>query len=199
MGKGTDSNYYDIADLEGMVLAAQQGDVRAKEEVCHRFRPLVYSQAARGYARGHYEDALSEGWAGLLEAIEGYDASFGVKFPGFAESKVRSSIWGYCRKEWQSEARYPLCDKEVLDRVPDEVKVEDKAAFEVQLSSLEKKLDFRQCYVLKRVILEGATLKQTGKELGISLEAVYRTKQKLIKVFTREYGKECVLHCTGRQ
>jgi DNA-directed RNA polymerase specialized sigma subunit len=48
------TNKYDYID--SLVMKAQQGDGRAKEDLCECFRPLVYKLSKTAYETIEYED-----------------------------------------------------------------------------------------------------------------------------------------------
>ena len=96
---------------------AESGDAGVREELILQYAPLVK------YVMGRlaislptildYEDILSSGTIGLIEAVERFDASKGVKFETYAISRVRGAIIDTLR---------------ALDRLPRSVRQKAKAA-----------------------------------------------------------------------
>jgi RNA polymerase sigma factor (sigma-70 family) len=77
-----------------LVLAAQAGDVRARERLVEEFRPLIASVARRyrGVPAVDRAELFQEGVVGLLRALERYDAEQGTPFWAYARWWVRVSM-----------------------------------------------------------------------------------------------------------
>ena len=77
-----------------LVLAAQAGDVRAREQLVEVFRPLIGSVARhyRGAPAVDRVELLQEGVVGLLRALERYDPEQGTPFWAYAKWWVRQSM-----------------------------------------------------------------------------------------------------------
>jgi DNA-directed RNA polymerase specialized sigma subunit len=104
------------AELLPLVVAAQQGDTAAMEELAWRVRPLVYSLAIK-YGRGFgakavdqeyglsrynkaaRDEMLNEAWVGFLEAVERYN-------PDHPSGKPFWTVVGYRARQnmltWQA-------------------------------------------------------------------------------------------------
>ena len=83
-----------IAAERRLIAAAQDGDVRAREEVVEAFLPLI-AGVARAYRRSDTISRLElmqEGVVGLLRALERYDPGQGVPFWGYASWWVRQAM-----------------------------------------------------------------------------------------------------------
>jgi len=72
---------------------AKRGHAAARARLVEAFMPLIAS-AARGYrgARVERAELIQEGVVGLLRALEGYDASRGVPFWGYASWWVKQAM-----------------------------------------------------------------------------------------------------------
>jgi RNA polymerase primary sigma factor len=77
-----------------LVLAAQEGDARARAELVEAFMPRIASIAGVYRATPTVDrlELLQEGVAGLLRALERYDADSGVPFWVYARWLVRRSM-----------------------------------------------------------------------------------------------------------
>jgi len=77
-----------------LVLAAQAGDRRAREELVEAFLPLIAGVARvyRGSQSVSRLELIQEGVVGLLRALERYDAALGVPFWGYAAWWVRQAM-----------------------------------------------------------------------------------------------------------
>ncbi|MBQ9941370.1 MAG: SigB/SigF/SigG family RNA polymerase sigma factor, partial [Christensenellaceae bacterium] len=79
---------------------AQGGDEQAKESLVVHNIALVKS-IVRGYLRRgvDYEDLMQIGSMGLLKAIDGYNASFGVRFSTYAVPMISGEIKRFLRDD----------------------------------------------------------------------------------------------------
>jgi RNA polymerase primary sigma factor len=77
-----------------LVVAAQAGDRRAREELVEAFLPLIASVARvyRGSETITRVELMQEGVVGLLRALERYDPERGVPFWGYASWWVRQAM-----------------------------------------------------------------------------------------------------------
>lgn len=77
-------------------MAYQSSQITNQEDMVRRYLPLVKYQAARLVGKlppvMDYEDLLSYGILGLLEAMERYDYRRGVKFETYAAARVRGAM-----------------------------------------------------------------------------------------------------------
>lgn len=83
-----------------LIALAQHGDDSAREELVVRNMALVGS-IVRGYlGRGaEYDDFMQIGSIGLIKAIDGYDAQFGVRFSTYAVPMISGEIKRFLRDD----------------------------------------------------------------------------------------------------
>ena len=83
-----------------LIALAQHGDDSASEELVVRNMALVGS-IVRGYlGRGaEYDDLMQIGSIGLIKAIDGYDAQFGVRFSTYAVPMISGEIKRFLRDD----------------------------------------------------------------------------------------------------
>jgi RNA polymerase sigma-32 factor len=86
----------DAARERALLVAAVQGDERAASELVQSHMRLVMKIAAR-YRRGNipWEDLVSEGVLGLMEAMRRFDVSQETRFAGYACWWIRARIGQY--------------------------------------------------------------------------------------------------------
>jgi len=83
-----------------LIARAQQGDEAARDTLVERNLALVGS-VARGFLRrgAEYEDLVQIGCIGLLKAVTGYDASYGVRFSTYAVPMIAGEIKRFLRDD----------------------------------------------------------------------------------------------------
>lgn len=91
-------------EVKAWVDLAQQGHQEAVEALCRHFRPLVMRTAGR-YRRVSFEEALQEGYAALVDAIQQFDRNLGVPFTGYVAAKVHGDVRTAMRRLWRYEER----------------------------------------------------------------------------------------------
>ena len=108
----------DEVRLRKLLRAARRGDRDARARLVEHHLGAVRSLASRYRDCGvPYEDLVQEGSLGLLEAIDGYDATRGSSFDAYARFRIRRAI------------RNALTDRGRLIRLPKHV-VERRRALE---------------------------------------------------------------------
>jgi len=125
----------------------EYGDQEAREEIILRYAPLVKYVVGRMAialpATLDNEDILSHGTIGLIEAVERFDPSRGVKFETYAIQRIRGSIIDTLRK---------------LDLVPRSVA---RKAREIEAAFTE----------LQQRLQREPTDQEMARHLGITLES----------------------------
>jgi RNA polymerase sigma factor FliA len=101
----TDTASTDVQKLVNSFLASR--DPALREELVLRFIPLVHYVLGRlGFTQdmgSDYEDLISQGLLGLIEAVDRYNPSFGTQFRTYAVVRVRGKILDYLRTmDWLS-------------------------------------------------------------------------------------------------
>ena len=101
----TDTAQVDAQKLVNSFLTSRDPGLR--EELVLRFVPLVHYVLGRlGFTQemgSDYEDLISQGLLGLIEAVDHYNPSFGTQFRTYAVVRVRGKILDYLRTmDWLS-------------------------------------------------------------------------------------------------
>ncbi|MDR1590367.1 MAG: sigma-70 family RNA polymerase sigma factor [Oscillospiraceae bacterium] len=82
------------------IIAAQNGDRQARDELLESNSGLVWSVARRFFGRGVDSDDLYQlGCVGLLKAVDGYDPGFGTQFSTYAVPKIAGEIRRFLRDD----------------------------------------------------------------------------------------------------
>jgi RNA polymerase sigma-B factor len=90
-------SYDDRAVEELLVECRRTGDRRLQEQVVEQMRPLVRSVARKFAGRAPVEDLESEGYLGLLRAVERFQPERGARFSTFAMHLVSGQMRHYLR------------------------------------------------------------------------------------------------------
>jgi len=95
----------DDAELTQRFLTSR--DPALREEIILRYVPLVHFVLGRlGMSQQmgtDYEDMVSQGLMGLIEAVDRYDSAYGTQFSTYATVRVRGKILDYLRSlDWLS-------------------------------------------------------------------------------------------------
>jgi RNA polymerase primary sigma factor len=92
----------DLTDdmVDGLVAAAQAGDEKARDDVIKHNLPLVITIAKKYYKPGNYDflDVIAEGNLGLIDALERWDETAGVKFITYAWWRIRARVQAFIYK-----------------------------------------------------------------------------------------------------
>jgi len=94
------------ADNERIITQyAETRDPQLREKAIICFLPIVHFVLGRlgykAYNRMDYEDLVSQGVLGLIEAVDHFDISYGTKFSTYAVPRVRGKILDFLRmRDW---------------------------------------------------------------------------------------------------
>ncbi len=90
-------------DAELIAKYLETRDPQLREKIVVRYVPLVHFVLGRlGFSQVStidYEDVVSQGLLGLIEALERYDPRFGTVYSTYATLRVRGKILDYLRNQ----------------------------------------------------------------------------------------------------
>lgn len=146
----TDCNQSQIDEVMKLWLGYQQSrKAETREKLIERYLPLVKLVASRlAISLPQYvdkDDLISNGFFGLLDAIEKYDPSRGIKFETYAVVRIRGSMLDAIREQ---------------DWVPTSVRQKAKQ-YEQTVARLENQLG------------RSATDEETAAALGVTCNELY--------------------------
>lgn len=172
-------------ELIELTLKSQQGDTDAFNEICQRFTGLVRKYANQAHVRAIRAEAEAEAWLAVAEAVLMYDEKSGVPVAGLIESKVKFAIWNMYKREkrrWQEEVFLGKDDEiDFMETLADKTDV----AGEVELKLLGqdallalRELPPKQQLAILRTVLNGVSLTETAREMGVTAQAVYNLRNR---------------------
>ena len=168
-----------------LVKQAQAGDKEAFREVCSRFTGLVKKYAYQSHMRLIAEEAEAQGWLAVVQAVQSYDESCGVHFPGYVDSCVKYATWNLFKKErrrWQEEGQ--LEGEEGADVLASMLDKTDVAGdvegrwLSQELMVVVALLPDKQRQVIVETVVGKVKLTDIAAELGITPQAVYNLRQR---------------------
>src|SRR3989338_7281990 len=156
-----------LLSLEEEIRVAKkvkQGDIRARNELVRKNLRLVVSIAKKYIGRGlSFLDLVQEGNLGLIKATEKFDPKRGFKFSTYATWWIRQAI------------TRAISDKSRTIRIPVHM-IENMNKLKKSVNDLTKALGRDP----KR------TLKQVGRELGITYERARQLQASALRKLRRE-------------
>lgn len=177
-----------------LLTAATQGD---SEALCHLFDAyagLLHKAARQPHLACFFEDALAEARLSFLEAVQSYDQSRGVPFPGFAKARVYGDLRTLFKRErrrWQREL-LPLAQNREDgddDTFPDTLVASsdehEQLILRETLRTAMAALPKRQQQLLHMLFFEEKTQKEAAARLGISQQAAAAMKMRALKQLRR--------------
>ena len=118
------------------ILAAQQGDRAAMEDIQRENTPLVWSVVKRFYGRGvEPEDLFQLGSIGLLKAVRDFDLNQEVAFSTYAVPKIAGEIRRFLRDDGPVKVSRVLKERAALVRQA-QSRLEGVQGFSPRLSDL---------------------------------------------------------------
>ncbi|WP_458407275.1 SigF/SigG family RNA polymerase sporulation sigma factor [Anaerotignum sp.] len=82
-----------------LIRKAQEGDVKAKEQIIQENNGLIWSVVKRFSGRGEAEDLYQLGAIGLLKCVEKFDFTYEVKFSTYAVPMIMGEIKRFLRDD----------------------------------------------------------------------------------------------------
>ena len=166
-----------------------RGDVRSRGRLIESYQPLVFKVTMQLRLREEIVmDMIQEGTVGLIEAVERYDPSRGVRFSTYATYRIRGRILNALHRE-RSIPSADGADGEdlaLIERVPDLgaadrlAGVEDAMLVRQIIEAIER-LPEREQRVLRALISKREEPRRVAGELRISLSHLYRLQKQAVQ------------------
>jgi len=149
------------------------------EKVCQQFIPLVKKYAWKYH--NSIQDAESEAWLIIIQAVNTYDPNTGVPLAGYLESKIRYGMFNIWRQEKRRQERFVGDD--ILDRLPAknnlQMEIEQKQGLDRILDVINR-LPPKQRFVIIHSIINHYNLDCIAKVLGVTAQAVCQLKKRAL-------------------
>lgn len=181
-----------------LIKDAQKGDESAKEILFIKNEALVKSIVKRFLGRGvEYEDLMQIGNLGLLKAILGFDASFGVRFSTYAVPMIAGDIKRFLRDDGILKVSRSIKETAVKAyRVCEEMK--KKLGRDATIDELSKELEMDAAdvvFVMESAVppsslYENAYEKDDGKTLVLDTIEDDSEKDMLDKIMLKQLLSE---------
>ena len=180
-----------------LINRAKAHDENAIMLLLNKYKGLLHKATNQNHLRSIREEAYGEACLGFYEAILAYDKSLGIPFAGFAKSKVYAKVHSLFRKYlriWQNEVlaynKENDEEQEYISLFEASINMEEDIIYKLDLSKILAKLSFKQQLVFDEIVLHGYNRTQTAKKLGISVQAVSKTYNKVMAVIAKYLQKE---------
>lgn len=186
-----------MENIEKLVMQSKEGDIKAKEELITRLKPLICSKFRLAKKELDREDIYQEACLCILECIENYDSEKKIPFLAYVKKAVTYRIWAL-NKSSKSELSLEgmlyegitLGDTINSPDTPFEEVAEQKEEvnnLRICLGRLSKK----QSKVLRKHFFEGKMLKDIALEQGVHPLGVLRLKNRAIRKL-KESLEKCI-------
>jgi RNA polymerase sigma-32 factor len=174
----------------------RHGDEKAGQELARAYMPLVKRIAKEFF--GAREDLVSEGYVGLMKAIERFDPDQGARLGTYAAFWIRAEIREFIRRDVKMESlNEPVGEEgpEQIHLLADERDNQEQALGDRQerrfraefvkraLNSLSDQE--RRIVVERRLRRQATPLKDLGARFGVSGERIRVIELKAIDAMTR--------------
>jgi len=117
-----------------------------------------------------YEEAISLGMLGLMEAVGSYREGKGAEFRTFAWRRVRGRLRDWVRLSMNPKHHARVISLEDLSpwKLPSTNGTERKIANEELVWKILKSVKFPEAYAMKRYYLDGLTMQEVGREMVVT-------------------------------
>ncbi len=176
------------SEVNSLLELSKRGDIRAKEELVFKLKPLIMASIRRYYNKiEEYDDLVQEGYEMILEGIEEFDETKGSHFLGYIKLKLK---YHYLNKHREKENHYSLNEPigdgelEILDTIEGQevdpldnlLQLELQEDLRKSINSLTK----RQKQIIIEFYINQLSIGEIAEKLNISYRTVVNTKTNAI-------------------
>ena len=176
-------------ELNDLLIKAKNGDTNSTEEILNRVQGLIFNSIQRYYNnRSEYEDLTQEGNLVVLKAIKDFDESRGVYFLGYVKTMLKYTYLNKHKVKHHLSLNVAIGDDtetQWMDLLAsDERSTLDKLLKIEEVSELKdalEKLTDRQREVITAFYLDGLSINDISKRLGITYRTIVNTKTRALE------------------
>lgn len=164
-----------------------RGDARSRCRLIESYQPLVFKVTMQLRLREEIVmDMIQEGTVGLIEAVERYDPSRGVRFSTYATYRIRGRILNALHRERSMPYAEGADEEDLIERVPDLGAADRLAGVEDamlvrQILAVIERLPEREQRVLRALMSKREEPRHVAGELRISLSHLYRLQKQAVQ------------------
>lgn len=160
-----------------------------QETIFKDAHPLVVSSIKKyALSKGEWNDLYQEGMLHLLEVLPKFDEASGVTVFAYFKSSLKYFYLNYGRYAKQYSSLNRIIDdegNELIDLIGDDyVAFDEKLIQEEQIRVLKEainELNEEEKHLLYLLYHKAMTLDEAAKALNLSISAVFRKKEKILK------------------
>ena len=184
-----------------LLLAAQNGDKSACEELVVSNNGLIWSIARRYFGRGvDPEDLYQLGCLGFLKAIEGFDVEYGTQFSTYAVPKIAGEIRRFLRDDGTIKVSRSLKERAMMlknlrQRLSAELNREPTLSELSEASGLEPE----EIAAAETATTAAESIQKRNGEDGIALEDVLTSGDMEERLVEKIALTEAVEHLSERE
>ncbi|CAH2215058.1 sigma-70 family RNA polymerase sigma factor [Tepidibacter aestuarii] len=168
-------------EINELVKKSQNGDKDSLEKLLDTLKPLLISKCKHyfGYIN---EDLYQNGVIKSIELIQNFDFKKNTKFLGYMKFMISCFYWDQKKDELNSKEVSVNFD----DNQSKDVYIEDFSNIEtIEALSI---LNATEIKIVEKNLIQGHTLLEISKEMGISYSWVKRVKSQSVKKLEKYYS-----------
>jgi len=162
----------------------KSGDEKAREEVIISYRPMVFWLANKLHVSpDSYQDLIQEGMVALIEAVDRYDSTRGVKFITYAYYRVKGHMINFLERS-EAKAPEPIEIDESFYR--HEVFYDEDWLADLQEAM--RSLTASEAEIITAIDMKGLTAKELAQRKGVDISYIYRIRRRAIAKLKKVFG-----------
>ena len=179
-----DSAFKDGFPEKDLWEKVKSGDEKAREEVIISYRPMVFWLASKLHVSpSSYQDLIQEGMVALIEAVDRYDSTRGVKFITYAYYRIKGHMINFLER---SEAKAP--EPVEIDETFHRRELFYDEDWLVDLEEAMGSLTPSEAEIITAIHIKGLTVKELARRKGVDISYIYRIRRKAIAKLKKVFG-----------
>ena len=190
-----------MSNTAELILAAQDGNECALEQIVEENTGLIWSIARRFYGRGvDLEDLYQLGCVGFIKAVKGFDTGYGTQFSTYAVPKISGEIRRFLRDDGSIKVSRGIKEKAVRIHMARNM-LEQRLGREPSLSeiSAETGLEIEEIAMAETATGQTESLNRETGDDGFTLEHVLGDYTQEERMLERVALKEAISYLEERE